>query len=341
MVLGICGYTYTGSGAYIDLLKEYREVELLTEDDFEFSYVYRTDGIIDLQFHLQECVRKDIDGDLAVYRFLRQVHSESGSKSRIQRLTRGRYATMSEEYINALTSVKWLFRRVREFRTGSYVKALNGRIRYRIQRFLNKKCNHYVSAFPEVEFRLCSYPEDFQEKSRAYIMGLLEAMRKTDSPILAVDQPFLPTNPTSCFPFFDDPMAIVVDRDPRDLFLMYKKVCFARGHLTDDVENFIKYYQQTRKNISHDPSDRILRLNFEDLIYKYEDTIGRIERFLGIREHAFPKKFFNPEVSINNTQLILKYPEEKDNICRIEECLTEYLYPFDKMKVGNQSVGAF
>ena len=60
----------------------------------------------------------------------------------------------------------------------------------------------------------------------------------------------------------------------------------------------------------------------------YEKTVKTIEEFLNIKNHVDMKKYFNPEISIRNTQMWKRFPEEKNNIEYIEEHLKEYLFTF-------------
>ena len=70
MILGICGYGYTGSGAVISLLKEFEGVNYLHNKDVqEFTLSYISDGIEDLEFNLVSNPSKGTRCDVAVYRF--------------------------------------------------------------------------------------------------------------------------------------------------------------------------------------------------------------------------------------------------------------------------------
>lgn len=97
-----------------------------------------------------------------------------------------------------------------------------------------------------------------------------------------------------------------------------------------DVKVFVEYYKRIRENQERKDTDRILFIRFEDAIYNYDETVKRIENFLGCKNHAEPKKYFNPEISINNTRLIDRYPQCKEEIEYIEQMLPEYLFDFSK-----------
>ncbi|MEI3251455.1 MAG: hypothetical protein V8R79_01410 [Candidatus Gastranaerophilaceae bacterium] len=76
-------------------------------------------------------------------------------------------------------------------------------------------------------------------------------------------------------------------------------------------------------------SNKVLRINFEDLIYNYDTKIKEITKFLGFKEsdHINKKTRFIPEMSIKNTQLFRK--EEYREECKvIEKELKKYLYEF-------------
>ena len=75
---------------------------------------------------------------------------------------------------------------------------------------------------------------------------------------------------------------------------------------------------------------RILRLHFEDMIYRYEDTLTRIYDFLDVdkEDHIHFKEKLKPDVSINNTQVYLNNISYVKEIEIIENQLSEYLYTF-------------
>ena len=77
-------------------------------------------------------------------------------------------------------------------------------------------------------------------------------------------------------------------------------------------------------------SQNVLYMMLEDMIYNYEKTIREIYRFLDLDSlnHIHKKKYFNPEISINNTKLWMKKENEKylSEISKIEKELSEYCY---------------
>ena len=176
-------------------------------------------------------------------------------------------------------------------------------------------------------------PENFIEEVRHYIHSLLYETSQSDKDIIVLDQPFNVNNPKTSMRYFDAPRAILVDRDPRDIYVLAKKYLKSNGSFipSDNVEDYIIYHRLIRTRCEEEDGPDILRMSFEDLIYDYEATSARIQDFLGLSGSKHDeKKYFDPAVSIENTQLFLKHPELADDIQKIEKALPEYLYPFEK-----------
>ena len=76
-------------------------------------------------------------------------------------------------------------------------------------------------------------------------------------------------------------------------------------------------------------NDHVLRMSFEELIYEYDIAVKKIEKFLSLNTHKYPKTIFDPAKSINNTQQIRRHPELIEDIKKIENELPEYLFPFE------------
>ena len=71
-------------------------------------------------------------------------------------------------------------------------------------------------------------------------------------------------------------------------------------------------------------------LQFEDMVYKYEETTKLMMDFIGMKSdnHTDKFKYFNPEISIKGTNLKSKFPKYSNDVKYIEENLKEYLYQF-------------
>jgi hypothetical protein len=188
------------------------------------------------------------------------------------------------------------------------------------------------------KMRVCINPENFYEEARKYMMGILQNAGADFSKIIVLDQPFEGNNPTQSFPFFEEPFAIVVERDPRDLY-MAASYQWSDGTFMPrrNPEAFVEYYKRQRMNIRYsDDNEKVLRLNFESMIFDYDNTIRKIMKFLNLKEalHINPQKHFNPERSIKGTQLYKKIKGHEKEIAYIEEALQEYLFDFDSYELS-------
>lgn len=136
---------------------------------------------------------------------------------------------------------------------------------------------------------------------------------------------------------------IVVDRDPRDVFLLNKYYWKNAGcpiPYSYDVKEFCTHYRKMRECEIKNSNDNVLRIHFEDLVYKYDDTLQKIFDFLHIEEeqHILKKTKFSPEKSIKNTQIYNRNSTFKDEADYIKINLSEYLYEFPFTECGKFSM---
>ena len=91
----------------------------------------------------------------------------------------------------------------------------------------------------------------------------------------------------------------------------------------DDPVLFCKWYRFARECAKKETYDstRVLKLQFEDMIYKYEESKQKIVAMVGLneKEHTKPFTGFNPKRSVGNTQLWKRYPELTKVIKTIEK----------------------
>lgn len=334
MILGICGYGYTGSGALISLLMEFEGVRYLNNRAVqEFTLSYISDGLEDLEFNLVNNPSKGTRCDVAIYRFKLLVDYYERNYNRF---TNNKFKQFSYEYLDKLIQIKYKGVRVFEYQRSwkKWLFYVHARIAN-----LFRKYNIEMRLFPLNERYFSIFPEQFVEYTKEYVEKLLG---KRDNDCLILDQPFSVGNPLHSMRFFNSPKCIVVDRDPRDLYVMVKYVYKSKAAFipTNTVENYIEYYKRVRDDRLWRGSNLVYRLQFEDLIYKYNETIKDIERFIGsdLGNHVNPKKFFNPSISIANTNIFSNYVNDADDIKKIESELHDYIYTFPKLNKEKNNV---
>ena len=157
---------------------------------------------------------------------------------------------------------------------------------------------------------------------------------------LEIDQIVPSQNIGRVLRYFQDPIDVfVVDRDPRDIYILEK--CYWKGHIcpTDSVEDYCRWFLYTRNSGSADSRkiNNVHYIQFEDLIFKYSEECKKIETLLGLNAADHINKYlkFNPKRSIVNTQLWKKHLQMSEEIKIIENELREYLYPFDEIDMSN------
>ena len=146
------------------------------------------------------------------------------------------------------------------------------------------------------------------------------------------DQLVPPTNVSRYLRYFDDIKVVCVDRDPRDLFLLEKT--WKGTIIPKKVDEFCLWYKATREHRKTEVDDpkKVLRIQFEDLIYNYDKTSKKVLKFIGISpdHHTKPQTLLIPEKSMKNTKLWERIPEYAEEIKYIEKNLKEYLYKYKK-----------
>lgn len=332
MIIGICGYGATGSSAVVHLLKEYEELQVF--DKAEFQYAFQVDGLQDLEYHLLKRYSRHMSGDIAIKRFLNVI---SWAKTPLVRKTieKDEFIKITNEYVESLIQTSWIGIDNFDYQGKSVLKNMI------VLGFKKIIFPYFESIFkrpwniwPARKIYLSIEPEDFYKKTRIYTSKLLKSLGADLSKPIVLDQVFEGNAPQNSFPFFDNAKAIVIDRDPRDLWLVAKYAPDARGEARfmprNNVKTYVEYYRKLRKYQERKDSEEILFLNFEELIYEYDSTVKKIENFLGISKHVNLKKYFKPDISINNTQLMHRYPESKEEVEYIERELKEYLFDFSK-----------
>lgn len=334
MIIGSCGFGSTGSSAVTDYILEYGDDKVQVLDNIEFTWVSGVDGLIDLDFHLNEPHTRTNDSIVAIDRYIKRAEECASDYSKYAGIPKDLFINSAKDFINSITKVQWqwyintpssFLRRFWE------VYVMRNRIIPKIEKRLGRRINCY----PMETVRLANKPTNFDEGARKHVNELLKAMGADFSKIVVMDQPFSGNNPQACFKFFDDPRAIVTDRDPRDNFIFSKEKLLGKSfaHLmpTETVEQFVEYYKGIRDGMPYKQSDdRVLVLNFEEMVYDYDIATNKIRNFLSLPENPNPKSIFDPKLSIANTQVFKRFPEYSKDIAYIEKELGDYLFDFDR-----------
>lgn len=333
ITIGVCGYGYTGSSAIVDLLREYDDVLFppnIKNGRLEFTIAYGPYGLQNLEYNIVKTCAKHIRGDSAIYDFKRLCYWLQCS---YDRETGGKFSTITEEYINSLVEVEfpgnvWFHYNDSKLSINLYKAYMY--IRKKIEHKLRRQLPFWYGSKRYIVKPLTQ--SKFDALTKRYVTELIYALCPQRSTHIMLDQPFSPNYPEQVFTWFDNPRAIVIDRDPRDIYLMVKYLSRGEGSFLPykNVKDFVKAYKAIRVHPKSDNPKQVIRIMFEDLVYEYDETVKKIEKFLELSRHSRPKEFFNPEVSVRNTQMMDLYPQEEDALKYIEDNLAEFLFPFEK-----------
>ena len=330
MIVGACGFGSTGSSVVTDYLREFDSVTV--KDDFEFTWVPKVDGLIDLERAVMNPHFRTSDSSVAIRRFEKLV-KRLALTYEIHGLPRDDFEKMIEAFIDAITTVKWVGYSNENKSENLSVRFADYFMRRKVIPKLERKAGHQLSCWPLREVRVSVHPDNFYVEAQKLVDTMLGRMGMNTNGIIALDQPFSGNNPQACFPFFRDPYAVVVDRDPRDNYVFARTKLLGRNHFmaVEPVEDFIAYYRALRKDQPYLRSDdRVMILKFEDMVYEYEDTTAKLRAFLKLPENPRPKSVFDPALSVANTQVFLRFPEFAEDVKKIERELPDYLFDYSR-----------
>lgn len=332
--ISCASYYGSGSSAVTDYVSEFNNVYSFTNEEFRF--VQDPDGVSDLEYNLVENFNRHNSGH-ALKRFKKLVDFQSGNFlfKRYEKFFLGNWKKYSYEYIKNLTDFTyhgWWQYDLLDKGSLFYLKKrlLNKILHLTIWRKQPERCLNSMKN----EITYCSHPteEKFLNCTRRYISQLFSSVCK-GSNIVMVDQIVPPTNLKRVLRYFDDIQVVIVDRDPRDIYVLEKYV-WQDGIIPSDVETFCKWFKYTRahRKDDHNDASKVKFVQFEDMVYKYEETTSALAKWLRLNtdNHVNSKQIFNPAISVKNTQTWKRYPCNVKEIEYIENELEEYLYKFPK-----------
>jgi hypothetical protein len=272
-------------------------------------------------------------------------------------LGKNKFEALAKEYINSLVICQWdgWWHRIDESAPPPPLNHIGFRlqlVKYFYDWYFKKFSDSLFEPdgwFPHYNWHKKEYytnihieerKNDFLEKTRFFIDTIIHtALAKNEDDqtneykYLLLDQALPPISFLQYIKYFTppSPKIVIVDKDPRDLYVM-NKALWGSGYVpTQNVALFIKWYLITRESRTlQDHSDQALFLPFESMVYDYEASLNKIMNYIDMtnKEHIHKLKYFNPELSVKNTQIFKQYPELKEDVKKIEVELEEYCYNF-------------
>lgn len=321
------GYHDTGSGAVDDFFREFNCFNKGLAD-MECRILQDPDGISDLEYNLVENPHR-LNSGFALKRFRIMLTRYYRLYSRI---FGSEWLKTTDDYIDSLTKIKYKGYWHADTLLMNPIRRFVYQVRRKLNKMLPKKLqkSNWYNYFPTIDAHHTQISEEeFLQKTRDYIDNLCNNLSAEDSRYVVLDQLVHPNNIPRYLRYVNDLKVIVVDRDPRDIYI--EQINFEEHTLPKDVNEFCTVYRDIRKQTNTDESGSVLQIKFEDLIYNYDDCTKEIMKFVGLdeSERVCPRKYFNPDRSIKNTKLWEKYPQFAEAVKIIERELPEFLYQYE------------
>lgn len=332
--VSVAGYGSTGSSAVVNLLEEVEDCHVVRG---EFRFIQDPDGLEDLCSNLKNSWGW-VRSDAFIRRFIRFTNILGRKPTyfkfgeNLDNLFKNKFFKYRDEFLNQVIDTcwngYWFYHDYHERnKLQTFIEHFKRHTRkYGVSkqtiRKMTKKSDMY---FVRHDVDINKYAEEFINKL------FLELVQGKENNKIILDQLILPYNRKNFQGLFKNLKQIVVDRDPRDVYL--DAMTYNAYPITEDINTFISFYESvhTKEDIRND--ENTLFVKFEDLIYHYEETKNDIFNFLNIDEknHKNKKTRLDPSISIKNTQTwkrkeFLKYENEMKTI---EERLGKWCYKFD------------
>jgi len=344
--ISVTGYYATGSSAVIDLLREYNNVKVVPEIGYLYEHVvfYISGGLFDLCTLLQTA-NTPLGSDMIINHFVQSMKRLNDNDlvwfGSYKSLYGDKFMKTVNEFVNSIsTSRKGTTYEHVKYSRFSIIKAMAQYAAHIIQgRKISKYGRHYVRDGWPIYFSM-PHEDELYTAAKKFTSSYFQMVNGNNDGLYIYDHLIWPQQVDFHSKCFDDNFKVIIlDRDPRDLYLLNKyyfcKIHHTKPHLPDTPEAFIKQWKKTV--VPHFTNPNALAIHFEDLIYNYDNTVTKIEKFLGLNseDHISIKSKFVPEKSIENTQVFRVKKEWEKEVEPIINELSNLLYHFPYERTPN------
>lgn len=181
--------------------------------------------------------------------------------------------------------------------------------------------------------------KEFYDAAKIYTTGYMKLFENDESSVEVYDHLLWPQHKEILGRYFDENFKmIIVDRDPRDLFILNKyflhkpPISTAKPYFPTDATAFAEEWKRTVTSFMK--TENVMTIHFEDLVYNYEKTVEEIECFLNLEKSSHRMfSVFDPQKSIENTQTFLVKEEWINEVSVISEKLSQccYSFPYERI----------
>lgn len=335
MILTTTGCYGTGSSAVTDIVKEIEGVTCVSDN--EIRLLHDPDGVSDLEYSLIENPNRH-NSSHSVKRFKKKMQEMDHILfvKRFHKYFGDGFLEVINKYIEKITlnhyRGSWhydVYDRGKLFYIFSRTYAKFTSI---LSKILHKCINPQDPVLrSETAYLTITNEQLFLKATRELVDDLANLVNRDNNKFVFMDQLVPPSNFERYIRYISDVRIVLVERDPRDVYLLGKEVWKEGVAPVDNIEDFCKWYRWTRELYCKEKfPEEVLFVQFEDLIFNYEETRDKILHHFEI--DSLPckrqKEFFDPQVSVVNTQLWKKISGNEKEIQYIEKNLNQYCYDF-------------
>lgn len=331
----VSGYSASGSSAAVDLLKEF---DGFFECSAEIRIIQDPYGITQLERALIDDWN-EISTPSAITDFLwlcKKCAKKGGGKNPFapcglsySRKINKHFYDIAVEYVERLSEYKFKSDYYCQKFKKNYFKYVWDRMCLGIE----IKSKRKIKLTTKRKYSYFSHPsrERFETETKAFFNSLFSSYFENGYSHIVLDQAVSVNKPETAFRYFENGKLIIVDRDPRDMFVddIVNWGNFPDGDvdLLEAGRRFVIRHKAMRPNrLEHDD---VLYLKFEELVLNYDETVAQIIRFLELDNsfHIKKKLYFDPNVSSKNIGIWKKYYGDfKEALDLISEELSAYCF---------------
>ena len=115
---------------------------------------------------------------------------------------------------------------------------------------------------------------------------------------------------------------IAVYRDPRDVYT-FAKLANVQWIPHKSVDVFVKWYQILIRHFNVNEQNVYLSISFESLICQYDEMVGMVEQFLGLRHASHTKRGMCLDISSSRKNIGVW--RKRDDLCKCYETISHEL----------------
>ncbi len=327
----VSGFFASGSSAVVDLLKEMKN---FYECSAEIRIIKDPYGITQMENALVSQWEL-INSTAAISDFLQLCkicarvqhtpfsHAGMGYSKTVSK----DFMKYAHEYVDELTAYKYKSEFYYHKFKKPYIKYATDRCRWGVEHVSKGRLKLANRNIPYCYFAAPTQ-EQFNSATKKFFDNIFMDQSKAGYSSIILDQAVSPNNPSVISRYFSDAKMIIVDRDPRDMFIddLLYGVNFDKDFYSREAGlRYAMRQRALRKDIIE--NEDIMYVRFEDLILDYEKKVPEIMQFLGLDSVSHINKglYLKPEKSSKNIGIWKsKYKECKDALDAIKEKLPEY-----------------